>query len=67
MTFSFFVYVISWNLVKSTFSFCIDEVLEFDNPTLISCVSVVAAVLGADELAFVWVTDSSRLWGFGVS
>ncbi len=68
MTFSFFVYVISSNLlVKSTFSFSIDEVLEFDNPTLISCVSVVAAMLGAVELALVWVADSSRLWGFVVS
>ncbi len=67
MTFSFFVYVISYNLVKSTFPFGIDEVLEFDNPTFISCVSVVAAVLGAVELALAWVTDSSRLWGFGVS
>ena len=44
MTFSYCVYVISSNLVKSTFSFSIDEVLEFDNPTLISCVSVVAAL-----------------------
>ena len=67
MTFSFCVYVISSNFVKSTFSFGIDEVLEVDNPTLISCVSVVAVVLGADELALAWVTDSSRLWGFGVS
>ena len=62
MTFS-----ISSNLVKSTFSFGIDEVLDFDNPTSISCVSVVAAVLGADELAFAWVPDSSRLWGLDMS
>ena len=48
--FSFLVYLVSSNLVKSNFSFGIDEDLEFDDPTLISCVSVVAAVLGADDL-----------------
>ena len=56
MTFS-----ISSNLVKLIFSYGIDEVLDFDNLTLISCVSVVAAVLGTDELALAWVTGSSRL------
>jgi hypothetical protein len=43
--------------VKLNFSFRIHEVLEFDNPKLTSCVSVVAAVLGTDELSFAWVTD----------
>ena len=47
---SFLVSLVSLNLVKSNFSFSIDEDLEFDDPTLISCVSVVAAVLGADDL-----------------
>ncbi len=48
--FSFLVYLVSSNLVKSSFSFGIDEDLQFDDPTLISCVSVVAAVLGTDDL-----------------